>query len=1249
VKGKLLRWAGLACVSLVVYCASLDRAHALALDDASLCVDASGLHFDATVSGQPNEIIFRITADASPFVPPVERFAVNFDGTTGEITRLAPVVETLGEPPLDRWQDGPVGDFVNDEVEPGVWRLTGTLPHGADPIAAGDEIWGIALRFPTVFSGPLPVASCDTEPAAVDVPSALAPLLDGRISSGEWDSAARLDSPGGYIALQHDDVRLYVLINMLDDDTDDPAYSGGGFDQFWLMFDVDGNQVRTPGVDRRYRLDSGTGNLRYETFCEDCLSGFNPPSSSSFSARAEGFNCFLADDSATFLPSPCNAHRIWELGIDLEEIRARETKMARLGYLVQSSSQDVVTFPANLDDLGSYLELQLQGPTAAGSLDEDPFSDLGFEVIQAIQDDFNSIPLVADKPTAVRIFLIKERDDQASGIVSLKGSRDGIDLPGSPLVAYRSAQNTRGGDLRSQQTVGTWGLQEDWTKGFVQFDLAVRRPWIQTTVAQNPVVVPFLATETPTWWTVPVNLGSAESPILPSDNFMQRAETATLDVFPVSTTNFVRRPELVTGLVNSGQLKDELNELDAQALLAWTLGLLFTGQPPFPLPDAIVGVTSQSLCSNANCTRFAGGSSDPTWLSGNGRVVWAGAAAGNGDMVFAHELNHILDKSTSGTWGRHAPGCGATGIDPNWPLSGNAIDEWGLRVRDGRLVLRSTPDLMSYCTAFSGQVQWISEYRWQALLDEQLAISPLQLAFSSSSIQNTASTASATGISDTYYIRGRVFRSGEGEIDPVRTSPGTTTPMGNTGTHALRVTGCAGEVLSEHRFTPAFVDVEGEPQSLHPFLVRLPAAGSACAIQLVVDSSVLAERLVTPNPPSVRVLSPNGGEAVSGEFIVSWQAGDADGDELSFTVLYSPDDGTTWRPVAGGVTSNSISVDAGTLPASETGRIRVIATDGVNTRFDDSDGPFTVQPSAPRVAILGVAPHALVEADTWLELEGAAHGPGGERLEDAGFTWFVDGEPVGLESHVALRLTPGAHEIRLEVTPDEGPPGAAAIEVTAFSGPFAADPTGDAPPYIDLLGIALESDADEQRIECELTVATGSGGLVDKSEFVCHLDFDDEQFEAQTGCDADDNGLLDGVYRLGTNGVCETADLSLKFRPGHRAECTGAGSVACSVEEFGADGASDTICDGEIAGVAAAGCRLRISAALDEIGARRDERCGDSECLGGRDSDTGAYPVYVFAEARLPPLKDRSPDTDDGEAPDAENEVRLILLPGPPP
>ncbi len=65
-----------------------------------------------------------------------------------------------------------------------------------------------------------------------------------------------------------------------------------------------------------------------------------------------------------------------------------------------------------------------------------------------------------------------------------------------------------------------------------------------------------------------------------------------------------------------------------------------------------------------------------------------------------------------------------------------------------------------------------------------------------------------------------------------------------------------------------------------------------------------------------------------------------------------------------------------------------------------------------------------------------------------------------------------------------------------------------------------------------LTVESGTAGLMSKSDFKCHIDFDDEDSEIEAGrrgqgCNSEatpDTGLFD-LYRLGDNGVCTTSDI----------------------------------------------------------------------------------------------------------------------------
>jgi len=65
-------------------------------------------------------------------------------------------------------------------------------------------------------------------------------------------------------------------------------------------------------------------------------------------------------------------------------------------------------------------------------------------------------------------------------------------------------------------------------------------------------------------------------------------------------------------------------------------------------------------------------------------------------------------------------------------------------------------------------------------------------------------------------------------------------------------------------------------------------------------------------------------------------------------------------------------VDAGTLAGSAAARIRVIATDGVNTALDDSNGVFSVAGKPPRAYILYPLDGSLHEPGKPVILEGDA-------------------------------------------------------------------------------------------------------------------------------------------------------------------------------------------------------------------------------------------------------------------------------------
>jgi parallel beta-helix repeat protein len=97
------------------------------------------------------------------------------------------------------------------------------------------------------------------------------------------------------------------------------------------------------------------------------------------------------------------------------------------------------------------------------------------------------------------------------------------------------------------------------------------------------------------------------------------------------------------------------------------------------------------------------------------------------------------------------------------------------------------------------------------------------------------------------------------------------------------------------------------------------------------------------------ITSPNGGETLSGDTIISWTgAVDVWGHDVTYSIYYSSDGGTTWTPLETGLTATSYDWDTTTVNDGSNYLIKVAATcsEGL-TNEDISDGVFTIQNIEP--------------------------------------------------------------------------------------------------------------------------------------------------------------------------------------------------------------------------------------------------------------------------------------------------------------
>ena len=85
---------------------------------------------------------------------------------------------------------------------------------------------------------------------------------------------------------------------------------------------------------------------------------------------------------------------------------------------------------------------------------------------------------------------------------------------------------------------------------------------------------------------------------------------------------------------------------------------------------------------------------------------------------------------------------------------------------------------------------------------------------------------------------------------------------------------------------------------------------------------------VTVTFPNAPILTLNDAQTIQ------WTGSDADGDPLTYNILYSRDNGATWIGVASGITTTSSVLDFAEVPGSSNSRIKVQVSDGFNSAED---------------------------------------------------------------------------------------------------------------------------------------------------------------------------------------------------------------------------------------------------------------------------------------------------------------------------
>jgi hypothetical protein len=207
------------------------------------------------------------------------------------------------------------------------------------------------------------------------------------------------------------------------------------------------------------------------------------------------------------------------------------------------------------------------------------------------------------------------------------------------------------------------------------------------------------------------------------------------------------------------------------------------------------------------------------------------------------------------------------------------------------------------------------------------------------------------------------------------------------GPFSLHLENSAGLELYVRRFQPQY---DSQVDNEVSFREIFPRQDGTARIILKHEDTVLATLSVSPNVPSVQVIRPNGGEDLSGEVLVQWNADDSDADPLRFDLLYSRDAGVTWLPIVLNVEGDSYAWNTDEIGGGTACLIRILANDGVNTGEDQSDDPFTITEKLPTVQILSPPDDSHFFSGQLVTFKGYGTDPEDGPLHPDSLTWRSD-------------------------------------------------------------------------------------------------------------------------------------------------------------------------------------------------------------------------------------------------------------------
>jgi hypothetical protein len=500
------------------------------------------------------------------------------------------------------------------------------------------------------------------------------------------------------------------------------------------------------------------------------------------------------------------------------------------------------------------------------------------EVTQAVQDTKNTVPMVADRPTVLRIFATTGSAARALSDVQVQvtATRGDVALTGSP-TSFKTSIPLSNSRADYSSTVNM-KLPQSWLSGTIDLNIRLDpENLINETNEDNnnlSIHLTFQAVPVLNVKIVPIRYTHTPNNVTYAAPKVDTLSDYIIRIFPINKVNISWHSEVAyTGDLRSVDtwydLLDKVTSIKSSE-----------GAPPSTVYYGLIPVEN-----NSSDGWFTGGVAGMGWVGSRTAI---GLNTGNsGPQIAAHEIGHNMGMG-------HTP-CNVPDADPNYPYANGSIGQYGLDVVSGTVYSPEyNRDLMGYCNP-----KWISDYTYKNIMQAQIRYGASQ--------QSTLSALSPSSEGQrSLLVRAKIGADGA-KLLPVYVLQAQQNQAPEAGEYGLQLIGTDGTLFSEVPVRANTIALDGEESLGINSLIPLPAQPVAL-VRLVKDGKVLAEQALEPTG-SDKTIQVETKAVDDSTILLRWnETGPA-------LVRYTTDSGKTWTTLNVDQAGGMLKINLAALPA----------------------------------------------------------------------------------------------------------------------------------------------------------------------------------------------------------------------------------------------------------------------------------------------------------------------------------------------